>query len=135
MFWKIAHFLANRWDKFHMFLWDQIHINRVGPGTFLHLQRSMQAITNRNKIQLLYLFQFLANVIKMDFINYDNNHDFKELFTWAWTVLEYSNIAFPSSILPLVIFQWFFSFKTWMWTISTCWLSKFSFAKGSRRSS
>ena len=35
MFWKIAHFLANRWDQFHMFLWDQIHINRVGPGTFL----------------------------------------------------------------------------------------------------
>jgi len=37
MFWKIAHFLANRWDQFHMFLCDQIHINRVGPGTFLHV--------------------------------------------------------------------------------------------------
>ena len=42
MFWKIAHFLANRWDQFHMFLWDQIHINRVGPGTFLHFNHQIQ---------------------------------------------------------------------------------------------
>ena len=42
----VAHFLPNRWEQFHMFLWDQIHINRVGPGTFLRIRPLKFAVKN-----------------------------------------------------------------------------------------
>ena len=55
MFWKIAHFLANRWDQFHMFLWDQIHIIRVGPGTFLQYQDIKISFETATNIAIIYL--------------------------------------------------------------------------------
>ena len=61
MFWKIAHFLANRWDQFHMFLWDQIHINRVGPGTFLRSVPLEKDVANDKFFILLQILEQQLN--------------------------------------------------------------------------